>query len=112
MKRSLIAGLASLSIALAGGAALAASGKSVDKTPIAVLAADPAGKAVLEDVRGRGEGGHRGEVARAAVVGRRQDVVAVAPVDDLPALLVDGDDAFSRAGVGVVVAELVPLAGG
>lgn len=48
MKRSLIAGLGSLSIALAGGAALAASGKSVDKTPIAVLAADPAGKAVLE----------------------------------------------------------------
>lgn len=48
MKKTLIAGLAGLSIALAGGAALAASSKSVDATPIAELAADPAGKAVLD----------------------------------------------------------------
>ncbi|MFM8939360.1 MAG: hypothetical protein ACKOEY_05020 [Phenylobacterium sp.] len=48
MKKTLVAGLAGLSIALAGGAAFAAAGKSVDTTPIAELAADPAGKAVLD----------------------------------------------------------------
>lgn len=48
MKKTLIAGLVGLSLALAGGAALAAGGKSVDTTPIADLAADPAGKAVLD----------------------------------------------------------------
>lgn len=48
MKKTLIASLAGLSIALAGGTALAAGGKSVDTTPIAALAADPAGKAALD----------------------------------------------------------------
>ena len=48
MKKTLVAGLAGLSIALAAGAAFAADAKSVDSTPIAELAADPAGKAVLD----------------------------------------------------------------
>jgi hypothetical protein len=47
MKKTLIAGLVGLSIALAGGAALAENKMSVDTTPIAELAADPTAKAIL-----------------------------------------------------------------
>ena len=48
MKKTLLAGLAGLSIAFAAGAALAEGAKSVDSTPISELAADPAGKAALD----------------------------------------------------------------
>lgn len=48
MKKTLLAGLAGLSIAFAAGAALAEGAKSVDSTPIGELAADPAGKAILD----------------------------------------------------------------
>lgn len=47
MKKTLVAGLAGLSIAFAAGAALADGKKSVDTTPIAELAADPSTKAIL-----------------------------------------------------------------
>jgi hypothetical protein len=47
MKKTLVAGLAGLSIAFAAGAAFAADAKSVDSTPIAELAADPTTKAIL-----------------------------------------------------------------
>lgn len=48
MKKTLVAGLAGLSIAFAAGAALADGKKSVDTTPIAELVADPASKAVID----------------------------------------------------------------
>ena len=48
MKKTLIAGLAGLSLAFAALPALAEGKKSVDATPIAELAADPAGKAILD----------------------------------------------------------------
>ena len=48
MKKTLVAGLAGLSIAFAAGAALADGKKSVDTTPIADLVADPASKAVID----------------------------------------------------------------
>ncbi|MFN7304259.1 MAG: hypothetical protein ACK5SU_06230 [Phenylobacterium sp.] len=48
MKKTLIAGLAGLSLALAAGTALAQGAKSVETTPIAELAATPAGKEILD----------------------------------------------------------------
>ncbi|MFZ4066208.1 MAG: hypothetical protein ACOYKF_01590 [Phenylobacterium sp.] len=48
MKKTLIAGLAGLSLAFAAVPALADGKKSVDATPIAELVADPAAKAVLD----------------------------------------------------------------
>ena len=48
MKKTLIAGLAGLSLAFAAIPALADGKKSVDATPIGELAADPAAKAVLD----------------------------------------------------------------
>jgi hypothetical protein len=48
MKKTLIAGLAGLSLAFAAIPALADGKKSVDATPIAELVADPASKAVLD----------------------------------------------------------------
>jgi hypothetical protein len=48
MKKTLVAGLAGLSIAFAAGAALADGKKSVDTTPIAELVADPSSKAVID----------------------------------------------------------------
>ena len=48
MKKTLIAGLAGLSLAFAALPALAEGKKSVDATPIAELAADPAGKSILD----------------------------------------------------------------
>ena len=47
MKKTLIAGLAGLSLAFAAVPALADGKKSVDATPIAELAADPTSKAIL-----------------------------------------------------------------
>jgi hypothetical protein len=47
MKKTLIAGLAGLSLAFAAMPALADGKKSVDATPIAELAADPTSKAIL-----------------------------------------------------------------
>ena len=47
MKKTLIAGLAGLSLAFAAIPALADGKKSVDTTPIAELAADPTTKAIL-----------------------------------------------------------------
>jgi hypothetical protein len=48
MKKTLIAGLAGLSLAFAALPALAEGKKSVDATPIAEMAADPAGKSILD----------------------------------------------------------------
>lgn len=53
MLKSIAAGLAGLSLALAAGAALAAEAMTVDATPIADLAANPAAKTILDkDVPG------------------------------------------------------------
>ncbi len=48
MKKTLAAGLAGLSLMFAAGAALAADPPTVDKTPIADLAAKPETKAILD----------------------------------------------------------------
>ena len=48
MKKMILASLAGLSIAFAGGAALAADKLTVDATPIADLAATPETKAILD----------------------------------------------------------------
>lgn len=48
MKKTLIAGLAGLSLAFAAIPALADGKKTVDATPIAELVADPASKAVID----------------------------------------------------------------
>jgi len=48
MKKMLAAGLAGLSLMLTAGAALAADAPSVETTPIADLASNPATKAILD----------------------------------------------------------------